>query len=163
MNALKSIFATLLILTIFVSGAYAINDKKNDKKEEKPSTTTEASKLKGVKLFDKVPIMDKDICALDLQFDIVVEGKKIALINKSTGEFSDIEVIFGDGKISNDLEAKHTYDTPGVYYLAVSIYNEDTACMDFVGGNVYIGADEETKQVLNFDDFKRGTVANLSK
>lgn len=163
MKVLKSTFATLLILVIFVSSALAINDKKNDKKEDKAVTTTESSKLKGVKLFEKVPIMDKDICALDLQFDIVVEGKEIALINKSTGEFSDIEVIFGDGKISNDLEAKHTYAAAGVYYLAVSIFNEDTGCMDFVGGNVYLGSDENAKQVINFNDFKNGTVANLAK
>ena len=110
-------------------------------------------------------LLDKDICSVELNFDIIVEGKEVSLFNKSVGEFSNVEVLFGDGNNSQSFDDTHTYEKEGVHYLAVSIYDQNTGCMDFVGANIYIGAKENGSDtvIISSSDLDANSVANLSK
>ncbi len=164
MNTFTKIIAIIILaFVVNITYTYAGGDK------DKVSATPEVSKkehkaLKGVMVLDKMPVLDKDICGMDLNFDIIVDGNTVELFNKSVGSFSHVEVLFGDGTTANNFEDKHTYDKDGVKYIAVSIYDESTGCMDFVGANVFVGdkgVKTTDKVIINAKDLQAEKVANL--
>ena len=88
---------------------------------------------------DRAPIYDKEVCDLDMLFDLEIEGLTVSFKNKAVGEFSRVEWTFGDGATAADLkDAAHTYEKAGIYYFTAIIHNPETGCVDFVGGNYYI-------------------------
>ncbi len=166
MKVLTNIFALTIIFTLFTATTFANNTGDKNKTKVTPEVTTKAHKaLKGVMVFDKMPVLDKDICNLELDFDIVVNGTDVEFINKSIGEYSHVEIMYGDGTIAKSFEEKYTYANEGVHYVAVSLYNESTGCMDFVGANVFIGkqADGSNETIIKASDLNADNVANLAK
>ncbi|MFK7908458.1 MAG: PKD domain-containing protein [Chitinophagales bacterium] len=87
---------------------------------------------------DKAPIYDKEVCDLDMLFDLDIEGLTVSFKNKAVGEFSNVEWTFGDGATSDIKNADHTYEKAGIYYFTAIIHNPETGCIDFVGGNYYV-------------------------
>ncbi len=166
MKALTNIFALTIIFTLFTATTFANNTGDKNKTKVTPEVTEKGNKaLKGVMVLDKMPIMDKEICNLELDFDIVVNGTEVEFINKSIGEYSHVEIMYGDGTIAKSFEDTHTYAKEGVHYVAVSLFNESTGCMDFVGANIFIGKqlDGSNETIIKATDLNADSVANLSK
>ncbi len=166
MRKVKNLLALTAITLFLVSNLFATNSDKGKKEKAKKETSEKRNKaLKGVMVFDKMPVLDKDICNLELDFDLVIDGNKLDILNKSVGEFSDVEIIYGDGKVANSFEKIHQYEKSGVHYVAISIFDKNTGCIDFVGANVFIGEKGETghanQVIINAKDLKADEVANL--
>ncbi len=109
---------------------------------------------------DKAPIYNKEICDLDMLFDLEIEGLTVSFKNKAVGEFSRVEWTFGDGATAEDLiDAAHTYEKAGIYYFTAIIHNPETGCVDFVGGNYYI--QNNKLQKVTQEDVNSTKVVNL--
>ena len=108
---------------------------------------------------DKAPIYDKEICDLDMLFDLQIEGLTVSFKNKAVGEFSNVEWTFGDGSTSDIKNAEHTYEKAGIYYFTAIIHNPETGCVDFVGGNYYI--QNNKLQKVTQEDVNSTKVVNL--
>ncbi len=166
MKALTNIFTFVIIFTLFTATALANNTGDKNKTKATPEVAEKGNKaLKGVMVFDKMPIVDKEICNMELDFDLVINGTDVEFVNKSIGEYSHVEIMYGDGNIANSFENKHTYTKEGIHYVAVSIYNQNTGCMDFVGANIFIGeqADGSNETVIKATDLNADNIANLAK
>jgi len=108
---------------------------------------------------DKAPIYDKEVCDLDMLFDLDIEGLTVSFKNKAVGEFSSVEWTFGDGATSDIKNAAHTYEKAGIYYFTAIIHNPETGCIDFVGGNYYV--QNNKLQKVNQEDISATKVVNL--
>ena len=108
---------------------------------------------------DKAPIYDKEVCDLDMLFDLDIEGLTVKFNNKAVGEFSSVEWTFGDGSTSDGKNASHTYEKAGIYYFTAIIHNPETGCVDFVGGNYYI--QNNKLQKVTQEDVNSTKVVNL--
>ncbi len=168
MRNVKNLLALLAVTLLLVSTSLATNNKSGDKgkKEKAKKELTEKGNkaLKGMMVLDKMPVLDKNICNLDLDFDLVIDGNQLDILNKSVGEFSDVEIIYGDGNIANNFESVHKYEKSGVHYIAISIFDKNTGCIDFVGANIFIGDkgnEELNKVIISAKDLKADEVANL--
>lgn len=162
---MKALLITILFSALCFS-TYANNLKNEKGTGDKAKKEVMAKKLKGVKVYDKMPILDKELCSLDLKFDVLVENNTIQLVDKTQGTYSEVEIIYGDGAVANDFDNRYTYNKEGVYYIAVSVFNSDTGCMDFAGGNIYVGAKDKTQEevvTIDFNKITGSSVANLDK
>ncbi|MEZ4883932.1 MAG: PKD domain-containing protein [Chitinophagales bacterium] len=108
---------------------------------------------------DKAPIYDKEVCDLDMLFDLEIEGLTVSFTNKAVGEFSRVEWTFGDGATADLTDAAHTYEKAGIYYFTAIIHNPETGCVDFVGGNYYIQSNKLQK--VTQEDVNSTKVVNL--
>ncbi|MGB1243464.1 MAG: PKD domain-containing protein [Chitinophagales bacterium] len=108
---------------------------------------------------DKAPIYNKEVCDLDMLFDLDIEGLTVSFKNKAVGEFSSVEWTFGDGATSDIKNAAHTYEKAGIYYFTAIIHNPETGCIDFVGGNYYV--QNNKLQKVNQEDVSAAKVVNL--
>jgi len=163
MKTLQLIIIVIGLSFLFVNTAIAGNNTGRSNGIATPEVVKESGnkKLKGVMIFDKAPVMDKDICELELNFDIIIEGNTIELFNKSIGDYTNVEIVYGDGEVGNDFDHKHQYSNAGTHYIAVSLFDKHSGCLDFVGLNVFVGEDGSSRVVLNSADLVSGSVANL--
>ncbi|MEZ4883609.1 MAG: PKD domain-containing protein [Chitinophagales bacterium] len=112
---------------------------------------------------DRAPIYDKDVCKLDMLFDLTIEGLTVTFKNKAVGEYSNVEWTFGDGAISETKDIQHTYKKSGIYYFTVMIHNTSTGCIDFIGGNYYLQATNQlhNPQKITQEEVNQSKILNL--
>lgn len=84
------------------------------------------------------PILDKENCTIDARFNLKVDGLNVAFTNRSKGDFTHTEWIFGDGAMSHLSNATHAYDDEGLYVFSVIVYDNNTGCLDFFSGKYYL-------------------------
>ncbi len=114
---------------------------------------------------DRAPIYDKEVCDLDMLFDLTIDGLKVEFKNKAVGKYSNVEWTFGDGAISEDKNISHTYKRSGIYYFTVMIHDPLTGCIDFIGGNYYLQANEElpNSQKITQEEINKSQILNLDQ
>ncbi len=84
------------------------------------------------------PILNAEACDLEAKFNLKIKGKTVEFKDRSKGEYTNIEWVFGDGFMSHQPAVKHTYDKGGLYYFSVTLYNAKTGCVDFFAGNYFL-------------------------
>lgn len=112
-----------------------------DKEDTKPllEGTNGMMYKKRMLSYDENPLTNPEDCNLNIRFEQAVRGMTVEFVNKSQGNFTDIEWTFGDGIIANDLAGvKHTYKSSGLYYYSITLYNKHTGCVEFFTGNFFI-------------------------
>ena len=127
-NSIFNIIATIVLLAATTTATFAgvgIGNAEEAIVDLNMVATTSAAFL------DKAPIYDKEVCDLDMLFDLQIEGLTVSFNNKAVGEFSRVEWTFGDGATSDGADAAHTYDKAGIYYFTAIIHNPETGCVDF--------------------------------
>lgn len=118
------------------------------------------STMGEVAFYDEAPILDKTVCDLTIDFDLKIEGLQVEFVNKSTGDYSNVEWIFGDGIISNNPDGAHTYQQSGVYNFVVTIYDDNNGCIDYFSGQYFIGK-QSNQNSFSKNDLHIGKIANL--
>ncbi len=113
----------------------------------------------SVAFLDKAPLYDKEVCDLDMLFDLEIEGLTVSFNSKAVDAFSRVEWTFGDGATADLTDASHTYEKAGIYYFTAIIHNPETGCVDFVGGNYYI--QNNKLQKVTQEDVNNTKVVNL--
>lgn len=130
---------------------------------EKASENTQAAVLKKA----KTPVYGQRKCDLEMQFDLIINGLDVQLVNQSKGTYTNVEWTMGDGTILNENTVNHQYDQPGIYYFTATIYDNKTGCVDFVGGNFFVKKEEKAKTTaakgkhFTHKDMEMASVLNL--
>ncbi|MGB1241894.1 MAG: PKD domain-containing protein [Chitinophagales bacterium] len=112
---------------------------------------------------DRAPVYDKEVCDLDMLFDLTIEGLKVEFKNKAVGEYSNVEWTFGDGAMSENKNISHTYKQSGIYYFTVMIHDPLTGCIDFIGGNYYLQNNNQSfnPQKITQEEINKSKILNL--
>ncbi len=149
-NFLRSFFALMIGCTFIYCTALGqttqgelaqvSNSSKSMVPIEKASENTQVAVLKKAKM----PVYGKSKCALEMQFDLIINGLEVQLVNQSKGTYTNIEWTMGDGTILNENRSNYEYEQPGIYYFTATIYDNKTGCVDFVGGNYFIKKEKTT-------------------
>jgi len=120
-----------------------INDKNDhDKKSKKVLVEGKDDLLfdpnRSRVAYDKNPV-EIEACNLDVRFNMKVKGLTVEFVNKSKGNYTDVEWKFGDGALSQDVGgASHPYDKGGIYYFTILLFDEKTSCTDFFSGKYFL-------------------------
>ncbi len=94
------------------------------------------------------PVLDKEICDTDLDISIRIDGLNVFLVNTTESEYTDVEWIMGDGGIVRGVDAfQYEYQEEDIFYLAVTVYNADDGCVDFLSASYYV---KEGSPVRNY-------------
>lgn len=114
---------------------------------------------------DRAPIYDKEVCSLDMLFDLTINGLEVEFKNKAVGEYSHVEWTFGDGTVVESKDVVHKYKRSGIYYFTVMIQDPLTGCIDFIGGNYYLQSNNNLSllQELTQEEINKSEILNLNK
>lgn len=113
-----------------------------------------------VAFLDRAPIYNKEVCKLDMLFDLTIDGLTVSFKNKAVGEYSNVEWTFGDGAIADTKDISHTYRKPGIYYFTVMIHDPATGCVDFIGGNYYLQGTNNNQKITQ-EEVNKSRILNL--
>ncbi len=113
---------------------------------------------------DRAPIYDKEVCRLDMLFDLTINGLEVEFKNKAVGEYSSVEWTFGDGTVEESKDVVHKYKRSGIYYFTVMIHDPLTGCIDFIGGNYYLQSNNNLSlpQKLTHEEINKSQILNLN-
>jgi len=79
-------------------------------------------------------------CAANFKYFIDSSANVAYFTPENIGSATDYLWFFGDGAISTEKEARHSFSNPGYYTIGLNTYNENTKCMDYWEEVILIGS-----------------------
>ncbi len=157
---MKKLFLLLSCLVIYLSSVAGTGVGITNTNEAEEIADINVVETATVAFLDRAPIYDKEVCKLDMLFDLSIEGLTVSFKNKAVGEYSNVEWTFGDGGVAESKDISHTYKKTGIYYFTVMIHDPSTGCVDFIGGNYYLQA-ENNAQKITQEEINKSRILNL--
>ncbi len=77
-----------------------------------------------------IQITDEAFNNCSAEFSYYAENRKISLTDKSLGDITNYSWSFGDGNYAYTANPTHTFEEPDFYEVCLSVYDENTNCMD---------------------------------
>lgn len=100
---------------------------------------------------DVVFVFDSTAVSCHAEFNAFANESDVTFTNTSSGEnITDYFWWFGDGYVSSDTAPTHTYSDPGFYEVELTIYDDESGCLDTYAKNIFV---IDTTQAICQADF----------
>jgi PKD repeat protein/Leucine-rich repeat (LRR) protein len=91
-------------------------------------------------------------CISSFSYGIDMARKKVSFSEKAAGAAEFFFWDFGDGMTSSLADPTHTYDSPGIYTISLTVSDADGLCMDQSSQNIQIQTVECKADFISFID-----------
>ncbi|KKK92232.1 hypothetical protein LCGC14_2704990, partial [marine sediment metagenome] len=91
-------------------------------------------------------------CRAAFEYKVDATTRNVQFYNQSKGTLADYFWDFDDGIYSDEKDPQHQYSKPGMYFVSLTVINDNGLCMDFFFDPIQVGTVECAAKFTYFID-----------